>query len=198
MKTARQNILAKVHLAKRDLGLTEADYRAVLSVQFGTDSAAKLNDRELGRLLDHFRSKGWPPRGDRRPQVRADRAPLIDKIEAQLSELANHKGRRVPWSYAENILRRQTGNPHAYLNWADEEDLTKIIQALYYALERADARWHLAQLARDLERRLTPEKLAGLGPKFEAVLDRAKNNKATLRDVEAIQKARGELLGLGG
>jgi len=146
MKTARQNMLAKVHLAKRDLALSEADYRAVLSVQFGVDSAADLEDRELGRLLDHFRSKGWHPaikraRRDRKPEVPENKAGLIDKIEAQLAELRRLEGGpagpRKPWAYAEGILRRQTGNPNAYLNWATPQQLTKVIQALSYAMKRA-------------------------------------------------------------
>jgi phage gp16-like protein len=139
MKSARHNMLAKIHLAKRDLGLSDVDYRHVLFVQFGVDSSAKLSDLELHKLLDHFRSKGWgqkrsadPKRGrDFKPPVRADREGLIGKIEAQLAELGRHQGRRVPWAYAESILRRQTGNPNAYLNWATAEQLEKVVQALY-------------------------------------------------------------------
>jgi hypothetical protein len=186
MKAARQNMLAKVHLAKRDLALSDADYRHVLTVQFGTDSAANLNDRELRRLLDHFRGKGWPPRGDIKPQVRADRRELIDKIEAQLSELANFKGKRVPWSYAQSILRRQTNNPHAYLNWARAEDLTRIVQSLYYQLARMNARVEAARMAREFEEKAGAETLAELAPHVKAVLDRAKAGKGTINDYEAI------------
>ena len=194
MKTARQNMLAKVHIAKKALALSEADYRHVLRVQFGVESAADLNDRELHQLLGHFRRCGWPPRGDVRPMVpKGDRSVLIDKIEAQLTELAYHKGSRVPWSYAESILRRQTGNPHAYLNWATAEELTKIVQSLYYALTRANARELAANYARALEAQAAPEYLAGLGPAFAAILTRAKQNKASQRDYRAILEVRWSL-----
>jgi phage gp16-like protein len=198
MKTARQAMLAKVHLAKRDLALSDADYRHVLSVQFGTDSAAKLNDKELHRLLDHFRSKGWPPRGDRRPQVPAFRAELIDKIEAQLSELANYKGKRVPWSYAESILRRQTGNPHAYLNWAKSDELTKIIQSLYYALERESIRESAAQYAREIDAKAPPEYRAHYSPDLLSALARVRKRQATRQDHNLILGALIYLQGMAG
>ena len=145
MKTARQNMLAKIHLAKKDLGLSDADYRQVLSVQFGADSAAKLEDRELHQLLDHFKSKGWSAnraRKDRRPEVPEDRARLMAKIEALLAEKRRLEtkpgtGAWLPWKYAQGILRRQTNNPHAYLNWATPAQLTKVIQALSYDVKRA-------------------------------------------------------------
>ena len=143
-KSARHNMLAKVHIAKKDLALSDADYRHVLFVQFGADSASKLSDGELSQLLDHFRSKGWgkkpsadPKRKrDFKPPVPEDRAGLINKIEAQLSELGRLAGRHRPWAYAQAILRRQTKNPHAYLNWAAPEQLIRVIQSLSYALKR--------------------------------------------------------------
>lgn len=148
-KTARQNMLAKVHLAKKDLGLDDADYRHVLRHNFGAESAADLSDRELNDLLTHFKSKGWAakPQGrgrlvtsarETKPPVPPARQPLMDKIEALLAELGRLQGRRVPWKYAEAILRRQ-GGPD-YLNWANVEQLTAVMQSLWYAVKRAEAK----------------------------------------------------------
>lgn len=146
-KTARQNMLAKVHLAKKDLGLSDADYRHVLEINFRASSAGHLSDRQLGELLDHFKSKGWQAKTkgrpaeskrDVKPPVPEDRQQLIDKIEALLAEKGRLEGRRISWAYARAILRKQ-GGPQ-YLNWATSDQLIKIIQALSYALKRARAR----------------------------------------------------------
>lgn len=140
-------MLAKVHLAKKDLGLTEGDYRHVLRYNYNVESARDLSDRELNSLLDLFKSKGWKarPKGqaaesgrDIKPPVPAERQPLMNKIEALLAEKGRLEGRRVSWKYAEAILRNQ-GGPQ-YLNWASPGQLEKVIQALSYAVKRAKAK----------------------------------------------------------
>lgn len=146
-KTARQNMLAKVHLAKKELGLSDPDYRQVLRHNFGVESSAGLSDRELSDLLDHFKSKGWTPKSqgrpaensrDIKPPVPGDRRPLMDKIEAMLAEMGRLEGRRVSWKYAAAILKKQ-GGPD-YLNWATATQLVKVVQALHYAVKRLKAR----------------------------------------------------------
>lgn len=54
--------LAKIHIAKKELGLSDETYRDILHLHFGVDSAAKLNDRQGTVLLNHFRAKGWQPK----------------------------------------------------------------------------------------------------------------------------------------
>ena len=54
--------LAKIHIAKKELGLTDSLYREVLSVFFGKRSAKDLNPREVEALLEHFKGLGWTPR----------------------------------------------------------------------------------------------------------------------------------------
>jgi phage gp16-like protein len=54
----RRAMLAKVHIAKKDLGIDDEDYRDILQEQFGVRSAGALNDRELEQLVRWFQSKG--------------------------------------------------------------------------------------------------------------------------------------------
>lgn len=56
---ARRPLLAKVHIARKDLGLSEEDYRSTLRELFGAGSAAQLSDAQLGELLAHFARRGW-------------------------------------------------------------------------------------------------------------------------------------------
>ncbi len=51
--------LAKIHIAKRDLKLTDQLYRGVLNVLFGEASAKDLSHEQIDELLDHFKSLGW-------------------------------------------------------------------------------------------------------------------------------------------
>ena len=51
--------LAKIHIAKRDLKLTDQLYRGVLNVLFGETSAKDLSHKQIDELLTHFKSLGW-------------------------------------------------------------------------------------------------------------------------------------------
>ena len=50
--------LAKVHIAKRDLKLTDPLYRGFLNVLFGETSAKDLTHEQVEELLEHFKSLG--------------------------------------------------------------------------------------------------------------------------------------------
>ena len=51
--------LARIHIAKRDLKLTDELYRGFLHVLFGRSSAKDLTHEQVEELLVHFRSLGW-------------------------------------------------------------------------------------------------------------------------------------------
>jgi len=56
----RKALLAKVHIAKKELGLDDETYRdAVELVAAGKRSAGKLSDAQLQTLLDNFKARGW-------------------------------------------------------------------------------------------------------------------------------------------
>jgi hypothetical protein len=51
--------LAKIHIAKRDLKLSDPLYRGFLNVLFGETSAKDLTHEQIDELLEHFKSLGW-------------------------------------------------------------------------------------------------------------------------------------------
>jgi len=53
--------LAKIHIAKQELGIDDAAYRALLREHFGMNSSAGLNDSQAASLIELFRKKGWRP-----------------------------------------------------------------------------------------------------------------------------------------
>lgn len=142
----RKALLAKIHVAKKQLGLTEEEYRALLDGHFGAASAADLGLTDLKRLVlvlvDYgFKpSKGHARRGvSRKREIPATltndndnlgREPLMKKIEAQLTEKGRAEGTDVPWGYAVAILKRQSGGVTRCFEHATPEQLRGVIAAL--------------------------------------------------------------------
>ncbi len=82
-----RNELAKIHIAKKELGLSDEQYRDILAWKFKKTSAKDLNSRQVARLLNDFRARGWKPR--RRPRDRAQQGdPQSRKIRALWLTLA--------------------------------------------------------------------------------------------------------------
>lgn len=54
--------LAKIHIAKKELGLTDEAYRDMLHLHFQVDSAKDLKPQQVVVLLNKFRAKGWRPK----------------------------------------------------------------------------------------------------------------------------------------
>ncbi len=68
-------LLAKVHIAKKDLGLADENYRAILVRITGRESSRDCTERQLEQLLAEFRRLGWTPKKGKasisdRPYVR--------------------------------------------------------------------------------------------------------------------------------
>jgi len=64
----RNALLAKVHIAKKDMGIMDDDYRDILQREFGVRSAGHLTVKELTELVNYFESKGWPGSAKRKAQ----------------------------------------------------------------------------------------------------------------------------------
>ncbi len=58
MKPTRAQ-LAKIHIAKKELQLTDEIYRDILAMNFKVESAKDLSERQAAQLLELFRAKGW-------------------------------------------------------------------------------------------------------------------------------------------
>lgn len=56
---SRSALIAKVHIAKKELGLDDDTYRAVLERVTGKTSSAKCSDAQLADVLAHFKAEGF-------------------------------------------------------------------------------------------------------------------------------------------
>jgi phage gp16-like protein len=137
MSDWRKSMLAKIHVAKKQLGLTDDEYRTIIEAQTGERSAAKLNNRQLDQLLTHFSARGWKERtvrarkGDKSVPSERDmgRKAMLGKIEALLAEIGTRENRHVPWDYAAAILQRMFNVDK--LEWAKPVQLRAVIAALH-------------------------------------------------------------------
>ena len=55
-------LLAKVHIAKKELALSDETYRDILARVTGCQSSRDCSERQLEQLLDEFRRLGWKPK----------------------------------------------------------------------------------------------------------------------------------------
>jgi len=68
-------LLAKVHIAKKELALQEESYRAILERVTGRTSSKDCSKRQLEAVLGEFKRLGWTPKAGKnspsgRPHVR--------------------------------------------------------------------------------------------------------------------------------
>jgi len=57
--TLRRNELAMIHIAKKDLGLDDETYKALLFTVARVHSSKDLDFHGRKRVLQHFKSRGW-------------------------------------------------------------------------------------------------------------------------------------------
>ena len=129
----RNGQMAKIHIAKAQLGLDDEEYRSLLGRVAGVSSAKDLNPRQIGAVLAAFEKLGWQPKapakqGRKRPNVKTTRQLLLGKIEAQLAA-ADRK-----WAYADAMALRMCKVER--VEWCDERQLQKLIAALNYDAKR--------------------------------------------------------------
>ena len=112
--------LALIHVAKRELGLSEDIYRSLLE-GVGVRSSKDLTSRQFDELLTTLKRAGFQhkPKTGTPP---ANKKPLIGKINALLCDM------NLPWSYADGMAR------HMYKTdlvlWCTPKQLTGIVAAL--------------------------------------------------------------------
>jgi len=93
LRDPRRALLAKVHIAKKELGLDDGVYRMILQEEFGADSSSKLTVRELEQLVARFERRGWQSRpSNRAGEAQADA--LRERASAIMAE-AGIDGRRA-------------------------------------------------------------------------------------------------------
>lgn len=159
-ENSRRAMLAKIHLAKKDLRLDDDTYRDILERITGRRSSAECTAGELDDLVRHFKLQGFKPKvvaGGKAeavaPRARPRQAdhPSAKKARAlwlSLAELGVVRERSE--AALEAMARRQLGVEK--LQWADQGQVFKLIEALKKMAERAG--WSQAGTTDQIKARL--------------------------------------------
>jgi phage gp16-like protein len=135
--TRRRAMLAKVHLAKKQLQLAEDDYRQILLDETGRRSAGDCTEAELERALKRFEAQGFKPlpKSGAAPANRPAQHPVARKARALWISLYHLGAVRSPDEKAlEAFAKRQLGCER--LVWANQSDGYRLIEALKAMAER--------------------------------------------------------------
>lgn len=123
----RRKLIAKVHVAKKQLGLDDHLYRAVLQRVTGRDSSKHLSAEQLDATLREFRRLGWSPKSatGKRPSAN----PQVRLIWALWNGMARSGCLRKPSRSAlRTFVFNQTGVSDP--EWLDAKQASNVIAAL--------------------------------------------------------------------
>lgn len=134
MADNRNAMLAKIHVAKKDLALTDDTYRALLARMTKHESAGQCDDAQLDAVLGEFKRLGWKPKRRKAAPKRAGKRPLATgdqarKVRALWLSLYHLGVVRSPQERAIAAYAKRTIGIDA-LQWASPEDLNKLIEGL--------------------------------------------------------------------
>jgi phage gp16-like protein len=125
----RRQQLARIHLAKKQLGLDDDSYRSLLLRVGGHASSADMTTGQRNAVIREFVRLGF--KGERKTQQRerwpgepkdCNAVPMLRKVRALL---ADH-GR--PWSYAHTLGERMFNVKR--VEWLREDQLHSLVSAL--------------------------------------------------------------------
>lgn len=107
---ARRRELAKIQIARKQLGMADEVYRNLLWTIGRVKSSSDLDHAGRRKVLDHMRACGWRSAPGKKPHPgrphnidTADRGPLLGKVEALLADA------RREWAYADGLARSMFG-----------------------------------------------------------------------------------------
>lgn len=116
---------AMIHVAKKQIGMTEDEYRALLS-GVGVKSSKDLNDKTFGDVMDRFKELGFKPKRKKQPgninNLPESKRPLMKKLEAIILDMG------LDWPYVDAIAKSRFKVDKA--QWLEPGPLRKLVQMM--------------------------------------------------------------------
>ena len=119
-------LMAKIHIAKKELGFDDDTYRDVLWRVTGKRSCSDMAISELEAVVNDMQNAGFKPKATKKhgkkPSVAKQRQVVLSKIEAILADMGLH------WNYAKAMAKNMFDRDA--IEWLTDEQLFKLMQAL--------------------------------------------------------------------
>lgn len=138
MKTVRNVMIAKIHLAKNQLGLDDDTYRSIIRQTCGKESSAKCTDKQLMKVIEHLKEKGWSDKKTRKKsdKTRMERKAYEKPNKASTSKIyalwgvlqRSGKVKSHDKAALDAFVKKYTDVDH--VKWLDELQAQKIIECL--------------------------------------------------------------------
>ena len=121
---------AKIHIAKKQLGLSDDVYRDILWIRYKKDSSAKLSSAQGRDLVEHFKTLGFKVKRKQNsktsPKYEDKRMQKVVALWITLAQAGVVKNKA---NYAlQKYVKRMTGKGN--LRWCDGADLNLLIEGL--------------------------------------------------------------------
>ena len=134
--------LAKIHIAKKELGYSDDLYRDVLERITGQRSSAKMTDRQHIAVINEFKRLGWKPiaggkkqNGGKKKWREPSDNPMHRKIWALGKELDTRGYWKQTWKAAlRKFVKSETGVDD--IDWLETRQASNVIEALKSILRR--------------------------------------------------------------
>jgi phage gp16-like protein len=121
---SRKVELSKIHIAKKQLCMTDDAYRAMLKMVAGVESSAALSAVGRSNVLAHMKTLGAEFRKGNKKRTRpaADKVALTSKIKALLAD------GKYPDTYGDSMVQHMFGVQR--WEWLTPEQMSKLVAAL--------------------------------------------------------------------
>ena len=130
--------LAKIHIAKKEMGLDDFSYREILKRVTGHSSSAKMNDNQRGDVVEEFKRMGWKPkqRAKGNNWRKQSDNPHHRKIWALGKELDKRGYWHSEWKEALRMfVKSETGVDD--IDWLETKQASNVIEALKSIVRRS-------------------------------------------------------------
>lgn len=134
----RNRLIQQIHVAKRELGLAEAEYRALLAGATGKESCSAMGPSELSAVIEALKKLGFKTTFKGAPDGKKSARKVIRLIFGLWTECARRGviesgERKALFSF----VQRMTGINHP--DWLDNSQANKVVEALKAMRDRAKA-----------------------------------------------------------
>ena len=118
-KPAKNRLMAQIHIAKKQLGLTDETYRAALKQVVGKDSCSKMSITELHQVISHFEQRGFKS-SSRKPRAQVSANDRRGAYSPQSSGQQIDKLRAI-WIEMHRAKHIKDGSERALLTWVKNQ-----------------------------------------------------------------------------